>query len=161
MGRTAAVGATAIALAIASATSAAPARAIEPGSRLDWMAGHWCGGDGERIEEAWLPQAGGMLLGMARTVRDGKAVEYELMRIVVDGDRATFIAQVNGGAPVAFEAVASGEGWIRFGNPAHDFPQTVEYRRAGDRLDAWVAGPGADGKELRIPFGYRNCQARD
>src|SRR5690606_32230004 len=117
---------------IVLALAAAPAVADGPTGGLDWLAGHWCSeADGRRIDEVWLPQAGGMLLGMARTVRGTDAASFEFMRIVSDGTAASFHAQPNGAPPTVFAMVASGEGWIRFANPAHDFPDQVEYRREG------------------------------
>jgi hypothetical protein len=117
---------------------------------LDWLAGHWCGGDaGSRIEEVWLPEAGGALLGMSRTVREGKVASFEFMRIVDDGGRAGFHVQPNGAPPTVFAQAARGE--------AHDFPNRIEYRREGEALHAWIAGPGRDGKEMKIRFEYRRC----
>ena len=107
-------------------------QAISAEPTLDWLAGHWCGtGPEQQIDEVWLPEAGGALLGMSRTVR-GARVE-------------------------SFEQAARGDGWIRFENSAHDFPNRIEYRRDGDTLHAYIAGPGRDGKEMKIPFDYRRC----
>ncbi|MET0580391.1 MAG: DUF6265 family protein [Pseudoxanthomonas sp.] len=136
---------------------AGQAAAGEPG--LDWLAGQWCGDDGGRqIEEVWMPEAGGILLGMSRTVHGSKVESFEYMRIVADGQGARFHAQPNGAPPTVFTQLARGEGWIRFGNPAHDFPNRIEYRREGERLHAYIAGPGQDGKEVKIPFDYRRCE---
>jgi len=127
---------------------------------LDWLAGKWCGGeDGRVIEEVWLPEAGGALLGMSRTVRDGRTETFEFMRIVVDGDRAAFHVQPNGVPATVFPMAARDAGSIRFENPAHDFPNRIEYRRNGDRLEAAIAGPGRDGKTMTIPYAYRRCGA--
>ncbi|MBN8480769.1 MAG: hypothetical protein J0L88_04165 [Xanthomonadales bacterium] len=137
----------------ASAAGAAPAA-------FDWLAGHWCGGeDGRVIEEVWLPEAGGALLGMSRTIRDGKVETFEFMRIVVDGDRATFHVQPNGVPATLFTMATRDAGSIRFENPAHDFPNRIEYRRNGERLEAAIAGPGRDGRTMTIPFAYRRCGA--
>ena len=125
---------------------------------LDWLAGHWCGGQaGDQIEEMWLPQAGGALLGMSRTVRDERMESFEFMRVVPEGKDAGFHVQPNGVPPTVFAISAHGKGWVRFENPAHDFPKRIEYRREGERLHAWIAGPGRDGKEKKIPFEYRRC----
>lgn len=143
-------------LGVGLALWAGAAMAARPG--LDWLAGHWCGGDGERrIDEVWLPEAGGVLVGMSRTAKGEKNESFEFMRIVSDGESANFHVQPNGVPPTVFAMAAQGEGWIRFENPEHDFPNRIEYRRDGDRLHAYIAGPGRDGKELRIPFEYRRC----
>ncbi|QNN47899.1 hypothetical protein H9L17_07180 [Thermomonas brevis] len=137
-------------LAAGAATAAGP--------EFDWLAGHWCGGSaGRAIDEVWLPEAGGVLLGMSRTVRGGKTESFEFMRIVPAGDDAGFHVQPNGVAPTVFAIAERGERRVRFENAAHDFPNRIEYRREGDALHAWIAGPGRDGKEMRIPFEYRRC----
>lgn len=148
-------------LLLVMALAAAPAAAAQDGG-LDWLAGHWCGGSGDRqLEEAWLPEAGGELLGMARTVEAGEVRSFEFMRIVADGAGASFHAQPGGAPATGFEAEARGDGWIRFVNEAHDFPNRVEYRRDGERLLAWISGPHPDGGEapLRIAFEYDRCPA--
>ena len=125
---------------------------------FDWLAGHWCGGSGGRvIDEVWLPEAGGALVGMSRTVRDGKTESFEFMRLVPQGKDAGFHVQPNGAPATVFAIVERDAQRVRVANAAHDFPNTIEYRREGDALHAWIAGPGRDGKELRIPFDYRRC----
>ena len=133
-------------------------QAISAEPTLDWLAGHWCGtGPEQQIDEVWLPEAGGALLGMSRTLRDGKTESFEFMRIVPGGNDAGLHVQPNGAPPTTFTILEKGEGWIRFGNAAHDFPNRIEYRREGEALHAWIAGPGRDGKEMKIPFDYRRC----
>ena len=141
-----------LALALGSGTTtAAPAE-------FDWLAGHWCGDTAERkIDEVWLPEAGGMLLGMSRTVRGERTESFELMRLVPAGKDAGMHVQPNGAAPTVFTISSHGEGWVVFENPAHDFPNRIEYRRDGAELRASISGPGHDGKTLEIPFEYRRC----
>ena len=128
----------------------------EPG--LDWLAGHWCSSDqGRQVDEVWLPEAGGTLLGMSRTLRGAKVESFEYMRIVSDAGIVQFHVQPNGVPATIFAQAARGDGWIRFENSAHDFPNRIEYRRDGDTLHAYIAGPGRDGKEMKIPFDYRRC----
>lgn len=138
------------------ALCAGQATADEPG--LDWLAGHWCSSNGgQQAEEVWLPEAGGALLGMSRTVRGSKVESFEYMRIVSDDKAWRFHVQPNGVPPTVFVQVARGDAWIRFENPAHDFPNRIEYRREGEQIHAYIAGPGRDGQELKIPFDYRRC----
>ena len=127
-------------------------------TKLDWLAGHWCGGQaGRQIEEVWLPEAGGALIGMSRTVRGDKTESFEFMRVVPEGKDAGFHVQPNGVPPTVFAIAARGADWVHFENPAHDFPNRIEYRRDGEHLRAWIAGPGRDGKEMKLPFEYRRC----
>jgi hypothetical protein len=146
-----------IAFALAlPAQAAAPAPA--PDVDLTWLAGAWCGdAQGERVEETWLSPLAGELVGLSRTVRDGRPVSYEFMRIAPVDGVPTFFAQPGGKPPTAFPAVDAGEGRIRFANDHHDFPQWIEYRREGNGLRAEIGGPGGEGKELRIEFRYVAC----
>ena len=139
---------------LALGASAATAATAE----LDWLAGQWCGGSAERkIDEVWLPEAGGTLLGMSRTVLGGNTASFEFMRIVSEDGIPQLRVQPGGAAEVAFTRSAAGDGWIRFDNPANDFPTRIEYRREGDALHAFIAGPGRDGTDVRIPYDYRRC----
>lgn len=138
------------------AVGAAPAIAGDLG--LDWLAGRWCGSANDtEVNEVWLPEAGGELIGMSRTVRGAKVASFEFMRIVFDGKRANFHVQPNGEPQTIFTQAARGDGWIHFENAEHDFPNLIEYRREGDELHASIAGPGDDGKEMKIPYDYRRC----
>jgi hypothetical protein len=126
--------------------------------QLDWLAGRWCSNsDGRQIEEVWLAEAGATALGMSRTVRGGKLESFEYMRVALEDKSARLHVQPNGAPPTVFSQAGRGEGWIRFENPAHDFPNRIEYRREGDRLHAYIAGPGSDGKEMKISFDYLRC----
>ena len=69
----------------------------------------------------------------------------------------SYIAQPRGRPPTTFRLTASGADWARFENPAHDFPQRIEYHRTPDGLHAETAGPDKDGKETVIPFDYVAC----
>ena len=143
-------------LAAGLALCAAQATAAE--LSMDWLAGHWCGGEaGHSIEEVWLPEAGGSLFGLSRTLRDGKLKSFEYMHVVRDGDKRGLHVQPNGAPPTLFAIGEQGEGWVRFENPENDFPHVIQYRRDGENLRAWIAGPGPDDKEMKIPFDYRRC----
>jgi hypothetical protein len=143
-----------IALLMASAAHAdAPAKVD-----LGWLAGRWCSADGSAsYEESWLAPKGGAMIGLSREVRDGRMRSFEYLLIAdVDGV-PTYHAQPGGRPPTAFVRVDGGEAWVRFENKAHDFPQRIEYRRDGDRLDAAISGPGRDGKTMTMPFALKRC----
>ncbi len=146
------------ATALGMALALCGGQAIAGDGRFDWLAGSWCGGDGDRrIEEVWLPEAGGTMLGMARTLSGDAMASFEFMRIApVDGGTG-FIAQPGGSLPTTFLATDAGTASARFENAAHDFPNRVEYRREGDHLHAEISGPGPDGASMSIPFEYQRC----
>lgn len=114
--------------------------------------------EGQVIEETWMPAHGTMMLGLSHTRVGDKTVGFEFMRIVFVDGVATFIAQPGGKPPTSFVRTDGGEFWARFENPAHDFPQRIEYRRVDDRLMAEIGGPGDDGQEIAMQFEYQRCQ---
>ena len=71
----------------------------------------------------------------------------------------TLIAQPSGNPPTKFARTDGGEGWIRFENKEHDYPQRIEYRSTGEGLTAEIGGPGAEGKEEVISYRYAPCKA--
>jgi hypothetical protein len=144
---------------IAAVVGAGMALGSSPdGTSFDWLAGHWCGGTEERrIEEVWLPEAGGALLGMSRTWQGGTTESFEFMRLVPDGKAAGFHVQPNGASPTTFVIAGRGEDWVVFENAAHDFPNRIEYRRVGQTLQASISGPGEGGNAIRVPFDYHRC----
>lgn len=142
---------------ISAAGAQVPDDQRQPAS-LDWLAGHWCMQDANRlIEEFWLPEAGGLLLGVSRTVKDGQAAGFEFMRIENSGESLQFIAQPGGVPPTVFTSTRVAANLFEVLNPHHDFPQKIVYRREGDTLLATISGPGADGQVLTVDFTYRAC----
>jgi len=125
---------------------------------LDWMAGHWCTDSGAKsVEETWLPPRGDVLVGLGRTYTANRTVGFEFLRIATVEGVQTYIAQPGGRPPTHFARTDGGENWVRFENPEHDFPQRIEYRREGDRLQAAVGGPGNNGVEAVIRLDFRVC----
>jgi len=128
-----------------------------PAPDFSWLAGHWCLQTGDQlVEEYWTRPSANLVIGMGRTVKGGKTVNFEFTRIEIRDGEIDYIALPEGRQETAFRLTASGADWARFENPQHDFPQRVEYRRNGAGLHAEIAGPGK-GKEVVIPFEYRAC----
>jgi hypothetical protein len=125
---------------------AAPASAIERIHDLGmaaFMAGCWAAeGRGPGSGEVWLAPAGGLMLGVSRTLRAGRPAEFEFMQIRVDGEsRLELIAQPSGQKTTAFTLKSHEPRALVFENPAHDFPTRVIYRSpAPDRLEARIEG---------------------
>jgi hypothetical protein len=145
-------------IAACAASSLAAESAAPPD--FGWLNGYWCAESGGRlVEEYWLPAVSdpSLLVGVSRTVKGGKTVNFEFLRIERDAGGANYLAQPQGAPPIPFRLTASGENWARFENPQHDFPKRVEYRRTAGGLHAEIAGPGEDGKDLVIPFEYQPC----
>lgn len=77
--------------------------------------------------------AGGAMLGMSRTVAEGKMRFYEVMRIETRDGRLAFIAKpASNKEETAFTEIRASDTEIAFENAAHDFPQRVIYTRHAD-----------------------------
>jgi hypothetical protein len=97
---------------------------------LAWMAGCWTPEQGEAGSiEQWLSPAGGTMLGVSRTVKNGRTVEFEFMQLRTNAEgKLVFIALPSGQKQTTFVASAVGPNSVTFENPQHDFPQKVTYR---------------------------------
>lgn len=145
-----------LALALA-ATPPAPASEID---KLAFISGCWTLSwpNGTTIDEQWLAPAGGTMLGMSRSVRDGKLREYEFMRITPGPDgKLQFVAAPSGQAEAAFPIKDLAENAATFENPQHDFPQRILYRLVDkDTLVARIEG-SVGGQARAADFPYRRC----
>jgi formylglycine-generating enzyme required for sulfatase activity len=108
-----------------------------------WLAGCWIleGAPAGSVEQ-WTAAAGGMMLGVSRTLRAGRAALFEFMRIrATDDGSLQFIAHPQGQAGSAFALIAADGRRVVFEDLSHDFPQRVSYQAiAGDRLLAGIEG---------------------
>lgn len=128
-------------------------------SDLSWLAGCWAREDAEPGSvEVWLEPAGGVMLGMSRTVRGGKTVEHEFLEIrEVEPGTLGYVAHPSGQASATFKLLRSGDREVVFENLAHDFPQRILYRRTGDELVARVEGE-RNGQIRGFDFPMTRCQ---
>lgn len=145
------------------ACAPAAAGAAEPLVYPAWMQGcwQWVNADPGTVEQ-WTAPAGGLMLGMSKTIKSGKLSAFEFMRISeVEPGKLGFTAQPSGGAPTTFLLLHSREKEVTFENLGHDFPQRVMYRGAGDKLlHARIEGK-LNGKPKGIDFPMRrvSCEA--
>lgn len=107
-----------------------------------WLAGCWEQAAGARIaHEQWMAPRGGLMLGMSRTVVRDTAREFEHLRIESRGGRVAYVAHPSGQAETVFSATQVTDTILRFENPAHDFPQRIQYRRISrDSIVARIEG---------------------
>lgn len=151
-------------LAVLAAPPAAPATtpaAVVAGKveALGWLAGCWAVVDAEPgTGEVWMPPAAGTLVGVSRTVRGGRTVGWELMRIhETAAGGLELVAQPSQQEGGAFPLVRLGEQEAIFENPRHDFPQRILYRLGEDGLLRARIEGRIDGKELAVDFPMRRA----
>ena len=143
------------AIAVAAAT---PVIAQQPAgvARVAWLQGCWeMRSPQGTVEEQWMAPRGGAMIGVGRTVRDNRLVEYELVVVREQGGRLAYEAHPSGQPSAVFLSREITDAMVAFENAEHDFPQRIAYRRDGaDRLAAWIEG-NRQGQSRRIDFAYR------
>lgn len=139
----------------------APVKAAVAINQLGWLAGHWrMKKFGRIVDEQWMAPAGGLMLGMSRTVVRGKVAEHEFMQIREGpGGALFFVAHPSGQKEAAFQVVSLSANAAVFENLQHDFPQRISYTLQPDGLLlAAIEGPGANGQTRRVEFPYNRVQ---
>ena len=138
--------------------AAMPAVAQQPAGvdRVAWLQGCWeMRSPQGTVEEQWMAPRGGAMIGVGRTVRDDRLVEYELVVVREQGGRLAYEAHPSGQPSAVFLSREITDAMVAFENAEHDFPQRIAYRRDGpDRLAAWIEG-SRQGQSRRIDFAYR------
>ena len=127
-------------------------------ARLGWLAGQWRLEKAGRVtDEHWMAPAGGVMLGMSRTVAKGKVLEHEFSQIREGpGGDLFYVALPSRQKETAFRAVAQTDTDVVFENKEHDFPQTIGYSLKPDgSVVASIEGPGKDGTTRRIEYPYK------
>jgi len=129
----------------------APARI----QQVAWLEGCWqMEANGRVVEEQWMAPRGGVMLGMGRTVRDGKLVEYESVVLREQDGRLAYEAHPSGQPSAVFLSTTIDPSTAIFENPTHDFPQRVRYERKGEKLLASVEGT-QNGLQRGVGFPYQ------
>ncbi|MFN2515779.1 MAG: DUF6265 family protein [Pyrinomonadaceae bacterium] len=120
---------------------------------LAWLSGCWEGRQRDAvIEEIWSKPAGLSMLGLGRTVKNGKTVSFEFMQIREENGTLVFLPQPQGGTRVPFPLKDTFGGKMTFENKEHDFPQRVIYERKGPGLLLASVEGLHKGKEEREEF---------
>jgi hypothetical protein len=155
---------------LAAALLVTAAGALEPGAdppvpieRLAWLAGCWESVGGEPGSgEQWTPPAGDTLLGVNRTVRGGRTVAYEFLRIRrLDDGRLAYVALPSGQRETTFPLLTATERAVVFENLEHDFPQRVVYALDdGNVLRARIEGTSrGEVRSVDFPMRRIDCES--
>ncbi len=125
-----------------------------------WLAGCWERGTNTRsMEEQWMAPRGNTMVGMNRSVRDGRLAAYELVIILADSSGLVYEAHPSGQPMARFPLAEASDTSLTFSNPDHDFPQRIGYIRLGtDSLLGWIDGMrGGDVRRVDFPFRRVPC----
>lgn len=138
----------------------ASAQAATP-ENLDWLTGCWAfESNGKRYEEVWLSPAADSAIGLARTLKNGRTLNREFLRLEANADGTLdYISIPSGQSETRFRLTTQQARSAVFENLQHDFPARIRYTRTGDdRLDAAIEGL-ANGKSRTIEYPFRrtNC----
>lgn len=122
------------------AALAANAQTARTPPDLAWLAGCWELKIPERkmtVTEHWMTPAGGTMIGMSRTVTDGKTTAFEFLRIIEREGTTIYIAKPSqNNEETEFKLTAHDKTSATFENPSHDFPQLIRYTRTNNDLQA-------------------------
>ena len=125
---------------------------------LAWIAGCWEGQMGSgKTQEQWMKPDGDSMLGMSRTIVNGKTPFFEFLQIRRDGEDLLYVARPQGKEPTSFKLVKLNDGEAIFENATHDFPQRIVYRKLIDGLLAVIEGEDK-GKAKRVEFPMRRVR---
>ncbi len=125
----------------------------------DWLVGEWklTLKNNKTLMESWAKASDSLFVGESKMVApDGSITPQETIRLQLKADgwhyQPTALGQ-NENQEVDFKVIfISGTEFIAE-NPAHDFPQRIQYRRIGDNLYASIEGK--NGNEYgKINFDY-------
>jgi Domain of unknown function (DUF6265) len=119
-------------------------------AQVAWISGTWIGSAGNvTVEERWTPTAGGSMLGIGRTLRNGAMAGFEFLCIAERDGSLVYTAMPNARTPLTdFMLTAITADSATFENPAHDFPKRVRYsRRADGALETTISGDANQPKE--------------
>ncbi len=101
------------------------------------------------------------MMGMSRTVKNGKTVEFEFVRLVKETDGSiNYVANPSGQQGASFTLVSLEGQRAVFENLQHDFPQRIIYhRRTADSLVARIEGTvGGKLKGVDFPMKRVKCE---
>ena len=120
---------------------------------MAWLVGAWTGTRGSSsIEERWSPPSGGAMLGVARTVKDGKMRSFEYLRVVERDGGLVYVAQPGGRSATEFVLTELAGQRAVFQNPRHDSPQQIVYELSDEGALSATIGFINGGRGTRFEF---------
>jgi hypothetical protein len=138
-------------------TDATTSASRPPLAEFAWLAGTWRLRDRDRIvEEFWSAPAADLMIGMSRTLRDGRTREFEFVRIAARADGVFYIAQPEGRPAVEFKLQNwDGRTAVFAATTGSDRLKRIIYRHDGAAaMTARIEG-STSGADFAQDFAYR------
>ena len=92
------------------------------------------------------------MLGVSRTVKDGKMRSFEYLRVVEQGGGLVYVAQPGGKSATEFVLTELAGQRAVFQNPRHDNPQQIVYELADEGALSATIGFINGGRGTRFEF---------
>lgn len=149
------------ALLVAPLALAAPLLGAQPCSldSLQWLLGHWVADDGVSItSESWVKVSALTFegIGQSKSKATNERQHSESLRLIEVASELFYVAKPEQNSlPVSFKLTHCSSKQAVFENPAHDFPQRLEYQ-LGTTNKMTVTVSGAAGKKFDINFTRRD-----
>jgi len=109
-----------------------------------WFLGSWHGELSQiKIDEVWTKQNDSTYVGNCIFTKAADTLSFEVIKLMQSPKGLFYIPIVtnqNGGKAIEFILTKSDEAGSLFENPAHDFPQKINYLKKGDSLLVEIAG---------------------
>jgi hypothetical protein len=132
-------------------------------AKLSWLGGCWQSVGAESGSgEQWTMPAGGAMLGIGRSIKQGKMMTYEFLQIrTLENGVLAYIAQPSGQNSAAFPVLQLTDNEVVFQNLEHDFPQRIIYRLEGaTKLAARIEGSQKGTlRAIDFPMERISCEA--
>ncbi|OPC45202.1 DUF6265 family protein [Elizabethkingia anophelis] len=118
---------------------------VKPIDKAMWLIGTWENKTSRgSVYESWKKINGNELSGKSYAVKGADTIIFETVQLKQEGNNLYYIPTVrnqNDGKPVSFKAYTITDYKMVFGNPEHDFPQSVSYTKVNaDSLVAEISG---------------------
>jgi hypothetical protein len=121
---------------------------------LHWLQGSWQTEQGNvKIIEHWqqLDATTYTGSGVTRKLVDGSIISSESLRLLQMQDGVFYLAKVaHNPLPIAFKLTQCANGYARFENHDHDFPNQIEYHHSNGALQVNIS----DGKDKGFKLSF-------
>jgi len=127
---------------------------------FDKLAGAWQSKDQKTIER-WTKNSDGTYRSIVFTITGQDTTVAEQASIYPDKDKWIFenlVSSQNEGKAVKFSSTLLTPNSVQFSNPAHDFPNDINYTVTGDTVKAFIVGKNKKGGLDTIYFRYTRLQ---